>query len=323
MENNLQDLSKKEASFTDLNAIPTFEFVEGSGKASQTIPIELLNKSIRRESGLRGLKDIPVQFWKIYNIIKLLMDENNVNYTESPAMIQNNSSKAYLTDEDEGNGWTQKRAPINKWRFDKVISTVQLPGINDETEESHSKNAAIGLTLNKEGLSVAFGMNVWACDNFNVMGGTVMRSFKRGNINALPWDIMYNRLGLWIREINQIWSVHNGIMNAMKDCSIKADSKVIEHVIGELYLGAIKQAYFSGAEVPFNSYELSDFVQASIRQRKDEEKVSNVWHLYNWGTSIMKPGKVDIGEISENSNTWSDYLVDMFKLDVPKLEITE
>jgi len=98
---------------------------------------------------------------------------------------------------------------------------------------------------------------------------------------------------------------------------------IIEKVIGDLYLSAIKQAYFAGDPVPFNTYELSDFVQEAIRQRKDEEKLTNVWDVYNWGTSIMKPSKVDIGEISENSNIWADYLINEFDLEVPKLEITE
>lgn len=308
---------------------PIFVFDGKTGKDSNRISIELLGKSIRRESGLKGIRSIPIQYWKIYAIILGMLDKESINHTEKTPFIQNNSSKAYLTDEDEANGYTQKNAPINRWRFDKVISTIQLPSIVEDQNEGvvDTRNAAIGLTLNKEGLTVAFGMNVWACKNFNVMGGTIMRSYGLGDKIGLPWDIMETRLHNWINNITQIWNVQNEIMHSMKNHTLEAASTtmestgIIEKVIGDLYLGAIKQSYFNGDAVPFNSYELSDFVQESIRQRKEEEKITNVWDLYNWGTSIMKPGTVDIGEISENSNMWADYLINEFTLEVPKLEI--
>ncbi len=308
---------------------PVFVFDGKTGKDSNRIPIELLSKSIRRESGLKGIRVIPIQYWKIYAIILGMLDKESINHTEKAPFIQNNSSKAYLTDADEASGYTQKNAPINRWRFDKVISTIQLPGIVEDQNEGivDTRNAAIGLTLNKEGLTVAFGMNVRACKNFNVMGGTIMRSYGLDDRIGLPWDIMETRLHNWVKNINQIWTVQNEIMHSMKDHTLEASSTtmeptgIIEKVIGDLYLGAIKHSYFNGDAVPFNAYELSDFVQESIRQRKDEEKITNVWDLYNWGTSIMKPGIVDIGEISENSNMWSDYLINEFALEVPKLEI--
>ena len=310
--------------------IPIFEFSPGAGKLAETIPFNLLNRSIRREPGLRGISTIPVQYWKIYAIILGMLDTASVNYHEKPIHVQNNSSRAYLTDNDENDGYTQKNAPINRWRFDKILSVIQLPNIVENQDEgvADARNAAIGLTLNKEGLSVAFGMNVWACKNFNVMGGATMKSYGTGDNNGLLWDAMEYRLRLWIENISQIWTVQNEIMSAMKNHTLESPDLVdptgiIEKVIGDLYLGAIKQAYFAGDPVPFNTYELSDFVQETIRQRKDEEKLTNAWDVYNWGTSIMKPTQVDIGEISENSNRWADYLINEFDLEVPKLEITE
>ena len=51
--------------------------------------------------------------------------------------------------------------------------------------------------------------------------------------------------------------------------------------------------------------------------------MNNVWDLYNWGTSIMKPDSADIGEIANNSNDWADYLVQRFELDVPEYEVID
>jgi len=144
--------------------VPIFEFSPGAGKLTEKIPIDLLNRSIRREPGLKGVKTIPVQYWKIYAVILGILDTAEVNYLEKPIHVQNNSSRAYLTDSDENAGYTQKNAPIDRWRFDKIISIIQLPNIVENQDEgiADARNAAIGLTLNKEGLSVAFGMNVWS-----------------------------------------------------------------------------------------------------------------------------------------------------------------
>lgn len=122
----------------------------------------------------------------------------------------------------------------------------------------------------------------------------------------------------WISNTHQIWALQNDIMKEMKSYQLLPDLPIIEEIIGDLYVGAIKQAYFKGQPMPFNTHELSDFVQQSIAQRKEEDRMANVWDLYNWGTEIMKPGKVDIGEIAINSNRWSNYLIDQFELPVEK-----
>lgn len=303
---------------------PIFEF-DGKGSDVQEISLDNLAKSIRRESGLSGIRSIPAQYWKLYALILGMLTEQDLNFDEKPIWVQNNASKAYLTDEEKAAGYTQKNAPVNRWRFDKIISTIQLPGIVEGDNEgiAHARNAAIGLTLNKEGLSIAFGMNVWACTNFNVMGGTIMRSYGQRGQDGIPWDVMQFRIQKWLENISQIWRVQNDIMHNMKATVLPHNENIINEIIGNLYIGALKHAYFKGEPVPFNTYELSDFVQESIRKQKEQERVANVWDVYNWGTSIMKPGQVDIGEIAENSNMWANYLMDYFALPRPDIQILE
>jgi len=302
--------------------MPILEF-EGKGSDVLEIPMDDLKRSIRRETGLSGIRSIPVQYWKMYDTVRNLIVDSGKNYQEKPVFVQNNSSKAYLTDEDKAKGYTQKHAPVDRWRFDKIISTIHLPNLRADDGNDTARNAAIGITLNKEGLMVSFGMNLHVCSNFNVMGGTIMRSFGLNGQEGIPWDVMEFRLKKWISDHEQIWAVQNHIMSAMIQHQLPYNVPVIEEVVGDLYIGALKSAYFKGPQVPFNTYELSDFVQESIKQRRNEDRIANVWDLYNWGTSIMKPGQMDIGEISANSNIWSDYLINRFELDVPSYEIIE
>jgi hypothetical protein len=298
---------------------------EGKGNDVKVISFNDIASSIRREQGLAGIRAVPKQFWGMYAAIIHMLQDTGMNYNEGDIFVQNNSSKAYLTDDEKAAGYNQKHAPINRWRFDKIISTIQIPNLVEDQNEGvgDARNAAIGLTLNKEGLSVAFGMNVHACSNFNVMGGSIMQSYNSMRRESLPWDVMQTRLETWLGSMDQMWSVQNDIMAKMKDYSLGMNEGAVEEVVGELYIGAMKHSYFKGAEMPFNTHELGEFVRESIKQQKESETIANVWELYNWGTSIMKPGSMDIGEIGRNSNLWSEHLINKFELDVDPILVID
>ena len=302
------------------NSTKVYEF---ESDKVQTISLEDLSSSLRRESGLAGIRGIPKQVWTFIAVIRTMLSDMNINYVFGDIHVQNNSSKAYLTDGQKDQGFTQKNAPIDRWRFDKVIQMIQLPNILSETK-GIARNAAIGITLNKEGLSVAFGMNVHECSNFNVMGGTLLRSYSYGGREAMPWELMEFKIRQWLDGLSQIWGVQNQIMEDMMGYSIPADIPIVDEIIGDLYTGALKQAYFKGPEMPFNTHELSEFVQTMIKSGEHSgANIKSVWDVYNWGTSIMKPGKVDIGEIANSSNLWADYLMNRFELGIAECEILD
>lgn len=290
----------------------------------QSIPFDMLKSSIRRDPGLLGIRSVPTQFWSMYAIITSMLDERNISYTKGEFHVQQNSSKAYLTDVEKADGYDAKRAPIDRWRHDKIINLIQIPAIQSGIG-SDIRNAAIGLTLNKEGLTVAFGMNVHECTNFNVLGGTVLRTYSYDNGRSIetPWELMMHRLKVWIGSIDQIWKVQNQIMDQMKAYQLPKDIPVVEEIVGDLYIRAIRQAYFKGGLTPFDTHELSNFTKEMIQARKTEDRLASAWDLYNWGTSIMKPGTVDIGEIANNSNLWADYILDRFEMNVPEAIVIE
>lgn len=302
--------------------IQTYEFSKEN--KVQTIPFTALASSIRRDPGLVGIRSVPTQFWTMHSIITSMLSENNINFTEGEFHVQQNSSKAYLTDIEKADGFDSKYAPIDRWRHDKVINLIQIPGISAGTGMD-IRNAAIGLTINKEGLSIAFGMNVHECSNFNVLGGTVLRtySYDNGRAGETPWELLMHKLGKWVKGLNQIWKVQNEIMEEMKAYTLPSDIPIVEEIIGDLYIRAIKQAYFKGGVTPFDTHELSNFTKEMLQARRAEERLENVWDIYSWGTSIMKPGIVDIGEIANNSNLWADYLLDRFAMEVPEAIIVE
>lgn len=300
----------------------TYEF--GSDK-TQEISKDLLSRSIRHEGRYgKALDTKPIQVWAMMDLIMGLLDKNDVNYKPDPIHVQRRAAGTFLTEEDRRNGYTKAVAPVERWRFDKVINLLQLPNIFEGDNEGvgFARNATIATTMNEQGLSVAFGMNVHECVNFNVYGGTILRTYTYNGKPGLPWDALKIKLNDWVQKLDQIWNIHNNISSAFQRTPLQ-EEHVIEEVIGGLYIDALKAAYFQGTETPFNTHELSDFVQRVIKQRKLEEQIGNVWDLYNWGTSIMKPGSMDIGEIANNSNLWADHLADYFGIPVEDATILD
>ncbi len=145
----------------------TYKF--GSEK-TQTISKDLLSNSIRHEGKYGKILDTkPIQVWAMLDLITGILNSNDINFTEDPIHVQRKASGTYLNDMDRNKGYTKSVAPIEKWKFDKVINLIQLPNIfeGNDKDIGFARNATIGVTLNDKGLSVAFGMNVHECTNFN------------------------------------------------------------------------------------------------------------------------------------------------------------
>lgn len=313
---------------------PSIFNFEGNGIQVKTIPLEYLRKSVRRDSGLAGIRSVPIQFWHLLLMIQGLFDEKELNYLTEPIYVQYNSSKAYLTDEDKEKGYNKKSAPIEKWRFDKIIASIQLPNVLEESGENpkYVRNQKIGIALNKMGIQVGFGMNVKICKNFNVLGGTILRSYSSNGKDGYHSDAFLIVLKEWLSNLNQIWRVQNTIMQEMLKYELgEGKSVIVKEILGDLYLRAIKNAYHKeDVTAPFNTNELSNITQGILNESYyDNEKdhimipseVKNVWDLYNFGTNILKPGTSDIGEIAEKSNIWGNYLKKYFDLQFEEFSI--
>jgi len=300
--------------------IPMYEFDKDQ---VQKIELDLYSKSGRIEGKYGKVLDTkPVQIWNLINSIMGMAQENEVQADVGSIFVARRDAHATLSDQDRDRGYTQKSAPINKWTFEKSIALLNMPNIGDDLS-----NARIALTLNKEGLSVAFGMNVHVCTNFNVMGGTILRAYKHGKNRAMPWELMEHRLREWFGNMQQMFALQVQIRDVMIGREIQSP-RVMDEIFGDLYLRAIHSAYPKttvssaglDAVAPFDTNELSKFAQESLKQRASTE-IGTVWDLYNWGTSIMKPGTVDIGQLANSSNDWASYLTHRFELDVPEYEV--
>jgi len=287
---------------TPVSNIEMFGFTKDENV--KTIPLNNLAKTVRVEgkSG-RTLQTRPVQSWSLIASIIAMLSEHGINYKENSIYISKKNSFPRINDEDKSLGYNREVCPINKWEFDKVIGSITLPNLGDDLVSSK-----IAFSFYDKGISVAFGTNVHVCSNFSILGNeNIIRTFTQNGVPGHSWESIESILDKWLRNIDQKMNIEMTIMQRMIDRQI-SDESVIDHVIGDLYKKAIKQAYFKGNDAPFDTHGMSYFVQEVIKQNKEKETPGNVWDLYNWGTAIMKPGIIDLASITESSKMFADYL---------------
>lgn len=282
-------------------------------ETTKAIALNDLSQSVRVEGKFgKSLRTRPVQSWYVLQLMHELLESQKINYNAGEIYVQKNNSHIMINDNERNLGFNKESCPINRWLFDKILSIVHIPGIGNQFA-----NAGIAFGFNDNGIELAFGLNVHICRNFSIMGGRIMRSYKLGSYEATPWELMEHRLKTWMNELEQNCKVEVEIMNRMK--SINVPENTTDRIIGKLYQKAIDQAYFSKDFAPFNVHRMSDFVQEILRRRKEEEKIANVWDLYNWGTSQMKPGIFDLADINNASSEYSKFLCREFDIETMDL----
>ena len=211
-----------------------------------------------------------------------------------------------LNDDEKAQGFNRENCPIARWMFDKVLACIQIPNVGSDLA-----NARIGFGFNEDGIQIAFGMHVHVCQNFNILGGQIMNTYKFNGKEAIAWELIEFKLKEWIGSLDQKFALEMSLMKRLQEARI-SDPAVIDRTIGGLYRHAIDQAYGSKKTAPFDTAGMSNFVQNVLKSPIGP--IDNVWQLYNYGTQILKPGIVDIAEIQNSSSMFADYLFDEFEI---------
>ena len=296
------------------DVIPAIEMF-GFEKEDKVKEIQLseLEKTVRIE-GRRESKIRPKQSWEVINIIMLMLTDAGHESILDPIFAAKKNSWPKITNEDKKElGYSMENCPLTKWEFGKLVARIQMPNVNHD-----GTNAAIGMAFHDKGIDISFGLNVQICQNMSVLGGQLYHTYKYGDNEATQWELLEHKVEDWAHNLQK--HAHNEfeIMKAMQGTTILNES-IISTVIGRLYEKAIRQSYFKGDDAPFDTYGMSAFVQEMIRERKEKEELGTVWDLYNWGTSIMKPGIIDLAGINNCSHEYAKFLLEEFSIDTSNI----
>lgn len=287
---------------------PIFKF-EGKDRVT-TLTRDLIDQSLEVTDN-RGnpLRNRPVQMAVLVMAIEEMIQRNGINYNVEPIFVQKNSSHRMLTKEEKLL-YTPEDTPINKWLFDKAITKINLSHVGDKGE-----NYAIAISYHDKGIQIAHGLNVQVCSNMSILGGesSFLQTFTRKDRERDSYDGILARLENMIHNFDRNRKYQMDIMNQMKEIPIQGNN-IIDRIIGKLYQKAVDQAYGSKEIAPFSINNMSNFVQEMMKKRMGEEKLGNVWDIYNWGTSVIKPQNVDIIDVLPSNAEYANFLIEEFEI---------
>lgn len=290
--------------------IPIFQFGD---KKVETIDRDLLSKSnMVLDNKDRPYKTRPVQTWQLLDDMEQIIREQGINYSLDPIYVQANSSKRILT-QDEKAIYTAENTPIGKWVFNDMITRFHLPHAEDETGQT-GRNIGIAVCFHKKGITMSWGLNENICENFSILTRSTLQTFGSDD-RKKDYDMIKLQVADWLRHFEDKRALELEMMDKMKNTVIEG-GYALDKLIGKLYRKAVDQAYGSKSIAPFTINSMSNFVQEIDCRRTESvlQEDPNLYEVYNFGTSVMKPGMVDMGDIIEVSSLFAEFLLKEFNL---------
>lgn len=242
-------------------------------KSNEKITIAQLGETYRERSmNTKKNRTHPIDHIEfVQTIIKSLDESKSMHIAHPMTVTKNDITK--MERHGESRPWTLPNVRINK-----MVGKIDLLPDNEEFRP------AIGYSFNPSGLSLVYGMNVMVCDNMSIFGDTLLNTYGKDHMSI---KTIFLHLQHWLRNTVDIYASQMEIVNAMQQTGITMDS--LYKTIGWFTTRTFK----ANDGDPFNQTELKQFITSLIEVGKEKKADMNLWDLYNAGTEIMKPGRIN------------------------------
>ncbi len=200
----------------------------------------------------------------------------------------------------------KEECPIENYLIQRLVTRIQL-----KTNSDTDMNMAIGIGYNEKGITMAFGPNIWVCQNQNVFGQNIMHTF--GGDRKVPFDKMMEVFEKWMLEFNQKREMDYSFIEKMKARTIEENAKQL--LYGKLINAAVLQNMNTKYDAPLNQTQVADFIRASYSPDYEvKDRPTTVWDLQQMGTSILKPKNTDLVTVFQDSCNFNNFIINEFKL---------
>jgi len=167
----------------------SYELAKGTLPNSRPIPhYELLDKIIQRASKLQG-----------------------ITITEDPIYATEGQSLRVMWPGEKD------KCPVENYLIQRLVTRIQLKSSTD-----NEMNMAIGVGYNEKGITMAFGPNIWVCQNQNVFGQNIMHTF--GGDRKVPFDKMMEVFEKWMLEFEQKREADYSFIERMKQREVQENA---------------------------------------------------------------------------------------------------
>ena len=199
---------------------------------------------------------------------------------------------------------------------EKNVQAFALDRINgkivfqDDALKQKSCGSAIALSFTDMGLEVAYGQNVWACNNMSIFGEHHLKTF--GN-NKISYAHMKDTLKGWANELTDIAKRDVGYMKKMKETIISENE--VPKLFGQLMLMANKNNIDSSFVSPFNISQVNKIAKNYIVEHERKESPATLFDLYNMGTELFNAHhNIDYSTILTQNAKFGNFMVKEYGL---------
>lgn len=273
-------------------------------------------KQTYKENDVHGNPLRGVYHYQVINEILDRCDRYGLNYNIQDMFAANNNSKQYpgvsiLPQVEAIHGTGAPEAHILR----RIYTTVN---IQDQQDEELTTNIAIA--YHQEGVQVAFGTTVKICRNLTILGADQIVS-NYGS-KKLSNDLIFQSVDNWLMNFGEYKERDYRIINEMK--KINTTRADVFRLIG--ILTAIRVSFDNSigdvrerlGNYPLNQAQISIFTENYLRETEARENDNmSLWDVYNLGTHIYKPEKVEIPNILPQTEALFNVLNDTFKITKP------
>lgn len=190
----------------------------------------------------------------------------------------------------------------------RLITTARLKASDDPDDLT----MAIAIAYSEKGISIAFGSNVYACNNMQVFGENILHTFSAaGYKNKVSWEKATNVLRDWANQFQTKREQEFGIIEQLRSTTVERDSVI--KLYGHLFQQAILEKP-SSPQYILNQTQCAGFVRASMDERYQVpiSQDMKAWDLLQMGTDIIKPENGDMTIVTETSRRFSNLIYDKY-----------
>lgn len=196
--------------------------------------------------------------------------------------------------------------------LDRLVVSILFDNLKGKTTGS-----AIALSYTDKGIQVSYGQNVWACDNMCIFGQNMLTTF--GN-NKTSYENILQIMNGWAGKLQAKHDFDINILSQMRETEVSPEAVI--NMIGKLSINA--NAFNIGKDVfaPLNVSQVNELARSAYKEVFESDRIApaNVFELYNLGTEMLKPDRVDTPVLLTSVRDFGQFIMDEFKI---SSEITE
>lgn len=179
---------------------------------------------------------------------------------------------------------------ISELAFERFIGTVDVISNGDYS-------ARLAVKYEPDNFEMAFGLNVHACENFNILGAERRFQTARG----IGYDDLMKNLEQWLRGIERNFGADLNMIERLSQ-------KEIDYSHSSFMLGDMLQRYHQDSQI-IQLTDISALSDRIVRKTKENKPVNSLWEFTQAGTEVLRFDDNSGNSIFQSMENFNNYVI--------------